>query len=93
MPDRPRTRVLLTLIGVQMGEEAAVRRHHVDRVAGLQRVEREVREAPAAHALDADAQFAVAIVIGDADADRIERRVSSPSMCVFSVTNWPCVKR
>src|ERR1700722_20814901 len=22
-----------------------------------------------------------------------ERRVSSPSMCVFSVTNWPCVKR
>ncbi len=63
--------VLLALIGVQMGEEATVRRHHVDGVAGLQRVEREVRETPAAHALDADAQFAVAVVIGDADADRI----------------------
>ena len=54
-----------------MGEEAAVGRHHVDSVAGLQRVECEVREAAAPHALDADAQFAVAVVIGDADADRI----------------------
>ena len=63
--------VLLPLIRVQMREEAAVRRHHVDGVAGLQRVEREIRKAAAAHALDADAQFAVAVVIGDADADRI----------------------
>jgi hypothetical protein len=54
-----------------MSEEAAVGRHHVDRVAGLQRIEGEVREAPAAHALDADAQFAVAIVVRHADADRI----------------------
>ncbi|MGF6739312.1 hypothetical protein OKW47_003058 [Paraburkholderia atlantica] len=63
--------VLLALFGVQVREEAAVRRHHVDRVAGLQRVEREVRETPAAHALDADAQLAVAVVVGDAHADRI----------------------
>ncbi|CAK0137292.1 Uncharacterised protein [Burkholderia pseudomallei] len=63
--------VLLAVPGVQVREEAAVRRHHVDRVAGLERIEREVREAAAAHALDADAQLAVAVVIRRADADRI----------------------
>lgn len=54
-----------------MGEETTVGCHHIDRMTRLQRVEGEVRETPAAYALDADAQFAVAVVIGDADADRI----------------------
>ncbi|SAL03893.1 hypothetical protein AWB77_06894 [Caballeronia fortuita] len=63
--------VVLRMIRVQMREEAAIGRHHVDLVAGLQSIEREVREAPATHALDADAQFAVAIVVGHAHADRI----------------------
>ncbi|SAL72783.1 hypothetical protein AWB70_07574 [Caballeronia cordobensis] len=63
--------VMLRVIRVQMREETSVGRHHVDFVARLQGVECEVREAPAAHALDADAQFAVAIVVGHAHADRI----------------------
>ncbi len=63
--------VLLAVVGVQVREEAAIRCHHVDHVAGLQRIEREVREAAAAHALDADAQFAVTVVVRRADADRI----------------------
>ncbi|SAK98425.1 hypothetical protein AWB79_07594 [Caballeronia hypogeia] len=63
--------VLLGVIRVQVREEAPVGRHHIDLVARLQGIEREVREAPATHALDADAQFAVAVVVGHAHADRI----------------------
>ncbi|SAK98333.1 hypothetical protein AWB75_07189 [Caballeronia catudaia] len=62
---------MLRVVRVQVREEASIGRHHVDLMAGLQGIEREVREAPAAHALDADAQFAVAIVVGHAHADRI----------------------
>jgi hypothetical protein len=61
----------VTLFRVQVREEATVGRHHVDRVTGLQGVECEVRKAAAPHALDADTQFAVAVVVGHADADRI----------------------
>ncbi|CAM2148547.1 conserved hypothetical protein [Paraburkholderia tropica] len=63
--------VMLAVIGVQVREEAAVRRHHIDFVARRELIEGEVRETPAAHALDADAQFAVAVVVGHADADRV----------------------
>ncbi|SPB19015.1 hypothetical protein NOV72_06216 [Caballeronia novacaledonica] len=63
--------VMFRVVRVQMREEASVGRHHVDLVAGLQGIEREVRKTPAPHALDADAQFAIAIVVGHAHADRI----------------------
>ncbi|SAL03133.1 hypothetical protein AWB80_08490 [Caballeronia pedi] len=63
--------ILLRVIRVQVREEAAIGRHHFNLVAGLQGIECEVREAAAPHALDADAQFAIAIVVGHAYADRI----------------------
>ena len=62
---------MLRVIRVQVREEAAIGRHDFDLVAGLQRIEREVREAPATHPLDADAQLAVAVVVRHAHADRI----------------------
>jgi hypothetical protein len=54
-------------IGRQRHEEAALRRHHLDDVAGLQGFVDPGREPSARHPADADAQLAV----GDAGANRV----------------------
>jgi hypothetical protein len=69
-------------------EEAALRRHHVDGVAGLEVLVDPVGEHAAAHLAHADAQLAVV----DAGADRIGAAQVLPAISLRSVRYWPWVK-
>ncbi len=82
--------VVLVVVRRQRREESPLGRHHVDRVAGLQRFVDPDREATARHFLDRDAQLAVVATRAQIE---YERRSSSPSSCVRSAMCWPCTKR